>query len=52
MSKKVSRQIEENRRYISCVLPVEKSFDISRKDFLIAGEKSLSLIHISEPTRH
>lgn len=40
MSKKVSRQIEENRRYISCVLPVEKSFDISRKDFLIAGEKS------------
>ncbi|OUP50587.1 spore germination protein [Lachnoclostridium sp. An181] len=40
MSKKVSRQIEENKRYVSYVLPIGKSFDIVCKDLLIGGKRS------------
>ena len=37
MAKRVSRLIEENRRYVSMVLPVKESFDIVQRDIIIGG---------------
>lgn len=37
MSKKVSRQIEEDRRYLSGLLPLEDSFDLMQRDIKIGG---------------
>lgn len=39
MAKRVSRLIEENRRYVSMVLPVKESFDIVQRDIVIGGRE-------------
>lgn len=40
MAKKVSRLIEENRRYLSMQLPIEESFDVLQRDIEIGGRAS------------
>lgn len=40
MAKKVSRLIEENRRYLSMQLPIEESFDVLQRDIQIGGRAS------------
>lgn len=40
MAKKVSRLIEENRRYLLMQLPIEESFDVLQRDIEIGGRAS------------
>ena len=40
MAKKVSRLIEENRRYLSMQLPIEESFDVLQRDIEIGSRAS------------
>lgn len=40
MAKKVSRLIEENRRYLSMQLPIKESFDVLQRDIEIGGRAS------------
>lgn len=40
MAKKVSRLIEENRRYLSMQLPIKESFDVLQRDIEIGGRPS------------
>lgn len=40
MAKKVSKLIEENRRYLSATLPIEESFDVLQRDIIIGGRES------------
>ncbi|HBA64382.1 MAG TPA: spore germination protein [Lachnospiraceae bacterium] len=40
MAKKVDRRIEENRKYLSGLLPLQESFDLMQRDIRIGGREA------------